>query len=214
MKKIFSLLCFFITFLSPTQASGQLEKIFTLDVLNTDIQYLESMTGVAKSTNNQSLTKDYVVNGCYMRASFSRDWTVRSLALAVSPTCTFDMGNLMGSMESIQANTLTFGTLGPVSYYADCLQGCGNSYDPSVYEHAQSSRADNFIEVLLATQKGYLQDGPWVEAMNLREGEDWVDELKFNCSDKYHDIAQSSLYGLPAEIVVVGYNLQPFNCNR
>jgi hypothetical protein len=101
-------------------------------------------------------------------------------------------------------------------FYSDCLSLCGNAYSPSVYEYFTFSRADRFLEVMLSVvqvERSVLDAADvWQEAMEKAEGEDWVAETKFNCTDKYNAIAQQAFRNVTIEAITIGYNLQVPTC--
>lgn len=102
------------------------------------------------------------------------------------------------------------------TFYADCLSECGNAYDPVVYEHWSSSRADGFLEVMLGatqTSDAVLDAADsWQSAMEKAEGADWVPERKFNCAPKHDQVAHEAFRKVAIDQITIGHQLRLPSC--
>lgn len=196
-----------LTFSHTVMANTKLSEIFAPDMLGSDLAYLEQITGVAKNTYAETRTKKYKVEGCMVEVQYSLDKTITALGLDLSPQCSFDAAPFLGQSTTLPANQLTFGQLIDGQYYADCLSLCGNAYEPSIYKHYEGAHVDNFLEILVSSVSAQGQY-EWTQAMVQKEGEDWVNDGKFNCSpQKYNEIAEQFLKQDKIQKITIGYDL-------
>ena len=200
--------------------SSVLPQIFDPEMIGADIAYLERLTGPARNTYGQ--TKVYKISGCEVSVAMIRG-TVGSVGMAVSPQCDFDLSTFLPNLRSTgrPLHTLTFGQFDAMSggtgrYYEDCLYLCGNATDPRIYQHWQGSRADKALEVLLEVAQ---VDEPAVEAafawkagMMEAEGEDWVLDAKFNCTQKYEEVAHRLFREVRISKITIGYDIEIPRC--
>lgn len=192
------------------QTSVILNKVFSYDMLYADLTYLESIIGVAKKTNYDYLEKTYLLNGCNITVGFNDRNQVTSLAIDINKKCSFNLNNFvkLGNGKNFPVNQLKFGQLNG-QYYADCLKDiCGNAADPFVYEYYEGPRSEQNIEIIISSIR-HNNTKAWSDAIIKNDGEDWLMESKYNCNpEKYKSIAKRSLSGLPAEQIVIGYNIK------
>jgi hypothetical protein len=201
--------------LAPT--GSKLSQIFTPTMLGSTVQYLEQVTGVAKNSSKGS--KTYLVEGCEVTAGIAAG-AVKSLSLKVSDKCSFDLNAFLvngmnGKLPAV--NKMTFGQFDTVTggkgrYTADCLWLCGNGYTQSAYEKLSGSRMNGSIDVILGvtlTANDALDaSSSWKEIMMPKEGEDWVVDAKFNCTDKYNTDAQKAFQGIKITSITIGNGLK------
>ena len=204
---------------SPPQE--KLSDVFAPKMLGADLAFFEKVTGPARNTFGDTKTYDFA--GCEISAGVASG-TVESLSISLSPKCTFDLNpflpNFAGKIPNLVG--MTFGQFDKLSqsqgtFYADCLSECGNAYDPVVYEHWSSSRADGFLEVMLgATQTGdAVLDAAdsWQSAMEKAEGADWVQERKFNCAPKHDQVAHEAFRNVAIDQITIGHQLRLPSCD-
>lgn len=207
-------------------AGNKLDKIFNAEMIGANLPYLEKITGPAKNTfsyeKNQK-TNIYKVESCEITVRVSNE-TVQSLGLKnLSKKCTFNINNIMpnfGDGKLPPLHNMTFGQfdifIGDGKYTADCLMSCGNAADPVAYGNWQASRAsggfDIELGVVLVSDSGTDALDKWRDAMIKDEGEDWVIDTKFNCSDKYNSIAQKAFKNVKITSATIGFGLAVNDC--
>lgn len=207
-------------------AGDKLEKIFNSEMIGANLPYLEKITGPAKNTfsyeKNQK-TNTYKVESCEVTVRVSNG-TVQSLGLKnLSKKCTFDLNNFVpnvGGGKLPPLHNMTFGQFdiftGNGKYTADCLMSCGNAADPVAYENWQASRADGGFDielgVVLASDSAIDASNKWRNAMLKDEGEDWIIDTKFNCSNKYNSIAQKAFKNVKITSATIGFGLTVNEC--
>ncbi len=206
------------TMVKPTIPTGsKLSQIFTPTMLGSTVQYLEQVTGVAKNSSKGS--KTYLVEGCEVTAGTSAG-AVKSLSLKVSDKCSFDLNAFLangmnGTFPPV--NKMTFGQFDTVTggkgrYTADCLWLCGNGYTQSAFEKLAGSRMNGFTDVILGvtlTANDALDaSSSWKDVMMPKEGEDWVVDAKFNCTNKYNADAQKAFQAIKITSITIGNGLK------
>ncbi len=213
------LIVFFATVANA--APSKLEQIFTADMIDADVSYLEQFSGPARNSNEFMKTKTYKVNGCIVTAHLdSNEKTVQALTLNVSDKCTFDVNSFVANTNKPfpSANKITFKNLddsmGGGKFFSDCLIGCGNSYAPSVYEFIHSSHADNYIDIMIGVEQStdvvLDASSKWIDAMKKQEGDEWLIATKFNCTEKYDDIARAAFKNIRIDSISIGRLGEPF----
>lgn len=214
------LIVFFATVANA--APSKLEQIFTADMIDADVSYLEQFSGPARNSDEFMKTKTYKVNGCIVTAHLdSNEKTVQALTLKTSEKCTFDVNAFFKNTNKPipSANKITFGafddSVGGGKFFSDCLTGCGNAYDPSVYELVNGSHADNYIDIMIgviqSTDAGLDASSKWSDIMKQQEGDEWVISNKFNCTDKYDDVARAAFKNVKIDSISIGHLGEPFN---
>lgn len=189
--------------------SSKIEQVFSYDMIGMDVAYLESIIGIARKTDTDYQTKDYLVDGCHLKVGYN-GLSIESLTVDLTNQCHFNLRDIISYNAVVPSDKLVFGMTGPVTYYADCLLGCGNAYDPAVYELYQGPRAENFRELLLSSiSDSYEARSKWRDTMIAKEGEEWVMNGYFNCDPhKYNNVAINALEGEKVDQITIGYNLE------
>lgn len=197
-----------------SKSKTKLDELFTYDMLESNVSELEKVTG--KPRKKSGRTREYKVDGCPVTVETSRD-RIHSLEVEVSASCTFDLKQVASSLpEGTQVNQLTHGAFASAAgiggeFMADCLGGCGNAFDPSVYQHWVGSRADQMVNIMLRTKlvddKAIDAAQKWQEMMEKEEGEGFVMNAEFNCG-KYNSEAQQFFKDVPITHVRVGLDLE------
>jgi hypothetical protein len=212
---------------AQTQADGSaLGRIFTLNMLNAQVAYLESITGPAWKVNagvaQGTEQRIYQIQGCQVTVGVSNG-AVQSLGLGLSDGCSVDLSRFFNrSKAAPSANTMTFGDLGNFiddygnsneqgSFAADCLDGCGNAYDPLVYGHYVGPQSDQNLEIVASasTADAATSDAAskWETLMQKQSGQTYVDNTTFNCDGKYDVQAASFLQNVKITSITIGWNL-------
>ncbi|UNM97250.1 hypothetical protein MMG00_05200 [Ignatzschineria rhizosphaerae] len=189
--------------------SSKIEQVFSYDMIGMDVTYLESIIGIARKTDTDYQTKDYLVDGCHLKVGYN-GLSIESLTVDLTNQCHFNLRDIISYNAVVPSDKLVFGMTGPVTYYADCLLGCGNAYDPAVYELYQGPRAESFRELLLSSiSDSYEARSKWTDTMIAKEGEEWVMNGYFNCDPyKYNNVAINALEGEKVDQITIGYNLE------
>ncbi len=205
------------TIKSTIPTGSKLSQIFTPTMLGSTVQYLEQVTGVAKNSSKGS--KTYLVQGCEVTAGTSAG-SVKSLSLKVSDKCSFDLNaflanGMKGKFPPV--NTMTFGQFDTVTggkghYTADCLWLCGTASTQSAFEKLAGSRMNGFTDVILGvslvSNDSMDASSSWKDVMMQKEGEDWVLDAKFNCTDKYNSDAQKAFQAIKITSITIGNGLK------
>lgn len=211
---------FLSSFKGKAQESAQvsknktkLDELFTYDMLESPLSELEKVIG--KPRKKSGKTREYEVDGCPVTVETAGK-KIHSIEVEASPSCTFDLNRVASSLpEGTQINQLTHGAFASASgggeFMADCLSGCGNAFDPSVYQHWIGPRADQMANIMLRTKlvddKAIDAAQKWQELMEKEEGEDFVMNAAFNCG-KYNSEAQQFFKDVPITHVRVGLDLE------
>lgn len=200
--------------ISHEASQNKLTKIFQPDMLDADVAYLETITGVAKSTFGN--LKTYDVDGCTVEVSYSGK-QITSLALELSKSCQINPSKFV-STDLQSTKNLTFGALdkslgNTLQYQAVCLGMCGNAIGMDTVSAIHSGlHAENFIDIKVeATPDVNLS--PWVETMERQEGSDWVVSRGYNCSQKYNGIARKTLAKQRINKITFGVELPEESCD-
>ena len=195
-------------------ANKKLDKVFNGNMLDTNLRYFESIAGIPHKTFGD--THLFVVDGCNVEAT-APDGKVASLSLELSDTCHVDLSSFLGSFTPESSKPLTFGDFSNLKFTADCLQSCGNAYEPSVYALWEGPHAANFINVKLeAVQSaGDASDAAqqWEELMQQERGEDYVIDTKFNCDSDYDDVAAKLFEKVRVSKVTIGSVINMPGCD-
>ena len=218
-------------FTMPARAQAQaavqaLGQVFTLNMLNAHSAYLKSITGPAWKLNagvaQGTEQRIYQVQGCQVTVGVSNG-AVQSLGMALSSGCSVDLSRFFNkSRTAPPANAMTFGDLGNFvsdygnsseqgSFAADCLDGCGNAYDPLVYGHYVGPQSDDNLEIVASASTADAATGDaaskWEALMQAQSGQDYVDNTTFNCDGKYDAQAASFLQNVRITSITIGWNL-------
>jgi len=202
---------------SLAQASTVAE-VFNGEMLGTNQRYFESIAGIPRESFGDE--HKFRVQGCNITATIT-EGAVSTLRLELTPQCQADLTQFVGDYAPAPGQPLTFGAFehasgGGLSYHADCLSGCGNSYDPSVYGHWEGPRAVDFMEVLLEAVQ--VEDAAieaadiWRNQMIKTMGEDWVMDGQFNCNRQFDPVARQALNAVQVTAVTVGQQLRVPGC--
>lgn len=163
-------------------------------MLGTSQRYFESVAGIARESFGDE--HRFRIQGCNITATIV-DGSVSSLRLELGDTCQASSGS-------------------GLDYLADCLSGCDNSYDPSVYAYWQGPRAVDFTEVLLEaelTSDAAIEAASlWAEQMRQAQGDDYLFDTRFNCDRQYNGVASQAFALVTVTAVTVGSELRKPEC--
>lgn len=198
--------------------AGTVAEVFNGEMLGTNQRYFESIAGIPRESFGDE--HKFRIQGCNITATIT-EGTVNTLRLELTPQCQADLTQFVGDYAPAPGQPLTFGAFeqasgGGLSYHADCLSGCGNSYDPSVYGHWEGPRVVDFMEVLLEAVQ--VEDAAieaaaaWREQMIKTMGEDWVMDGKFNCDHQFTPVARQAFNNVQVTAVTVGQQLRVPSC--
>lgn len=199
-------------------APAKLADVFNGEMLGTNLRYFESVAGIARTSNGDS--HNYKVQGCDITAN-AAGGTINELRLELSPTCKADLHSFIGDFAPAANKALTFGAFnessgGGLEFYADCLQLCGNAYDPSVYALWEGPRAIGFMQVLveakLVDDAPIEASGKWAATMTKAKGDDFVVDTRFNCERTFDPQAMQAFAKVQASAVTLGTGLTKPGC--
>lgn len=184
------------------EKTALIDTIVQTKTLGMSVQYFETLTGPAKYVEDDNRERSYEIEGCEIRTILSsgEQKRIEALSIKMSPTCNAKIGGFLpDETNKILLSSLTIRQITDLlqshpDFSADCLIGCGNAYDPSVYTSWIGVRYLDFLEVkadvLLVGDEPIEASHKWAESMAKVEGEDWVMENQFNCHpDKYQNTA-------------------------
>jgi len=195
-----------------------LEQLFQAEMLNTNLRYFESIAGVARESWGDTHT--YSVDGCILEAT-APDGRISSLSVDLNDRCTVSLHSFLGeSFSPDETQAMTFGNFaehtGDLQFHADCLTGCGNAYDPSVYAFWEGPRAVNFIqlqlEVKLVGDAAIDAANQWQQAIEGARGDEYVMLNRFNCEDHFDPQAAAAFRDVAITRMTIGTQLQPPGC--
>jgi hypothetical protein len=211
------------------RVSAQVDKLFRVDMLNSNRDYVEHIIGPAKyttpaSADNALEVRTYSVDGCTVEIGY-KDRTVSYLGLrGISPSCTFPLGRFIPHTPPTHVDDLyglTFGTfedevgpgIAPNFYDVECLGSCGNSADASVLLYHAAPHVDDFIDVLVQEDYPYVDKrsdkafGSLEDILSKRENSDYVAYGRIKCDLKYQSIEKKLFKSVIVKNVYVGLDL-------
>ncbi|MFV9473177.1 hypothetical protein ACM5Q9_01965 [Advenella sp. RU8] len=189
-------------------------EVFNGEMLGTNQRYFESIAGIPRESYDN--VHEFRVQGCEIQATVS-DERIAQLRLEITPTCKADLTSFIGNYAPAPDQTLTLGAFDiGTTYYADCLDMCGNAFDPSLYALWRGPRAVRDLEVLLeariTSDKAMDAADIWQQHMEKVMGREWVLETRFNCDNRFNDVAEKVLRDVPVTGVTLGYGLSAPGC--
>lgn len=213
---------------TPDQGKVALiDTIVQTKTLGMSVQYFETLAGPAKYVENDDLERTYEIEGCEIKAILSNDEQKRieALKIKMSPACNAKVGGfvpdetnnvLLSSLTILQITNLL---QSHPDFTADCLLGCGNAYDPSVYASWTGARFLDFLEVkadiLLVGDEPIEASRKWAESMVKTEGEEWVMENQFNCHpEKYQNTATKLFANIKPTSITFGKSGHKPDCPK
>lgn len=203
---------------SNSIAGEKLNQIFDPEMIGANLPYFERISGPAKNSDSfakNELTNLYKIEGCEVNVKITGN-KIQSIGLnKISSKCAFDLNKFLpnaGGGNLPPLTDLTFGKFdklaGVGQYGADCLLACGNGTDPISYELWQASRADDGYQVKLGvrlnSEDGSNASDVWKNAMAKKESDDWLIETKFNCTNKYNNIAKKAFANVKITSITIG----------
>jgi hypothetical protein len=203
-------------FSGRASAQATLSKIFKSDMLNAQVAYLEHVVGPAihiSPGRHGSQVRDYRVDGCEVQAIVNDNSqgssSVQAYSLTLTHKCNFNLS--VFQLRPLPTRDLTISKIPDANFLgfeSDCIDLCGNAADPTVDFLQYSSHATNWIGVVYTI---VLADDPALNAiqklrelMQAREGNDYTANTKFNCDQKYADIAVKLFAAVPVNKITVG----------
>ncbi len=189
-------------------ATSKLQQLFRRDILGAQLPYLEASTGPARNVVGSDRT--YLVEGCEINVHADGK-TISSIGLArISPKCNVSLKDF--GFDGPMTDHITFGMLERIGfatqYSADCLDSCGNAFDPFAYALVQTPHVNGFVEfraganteiepMLTATMK-------WADLMRGAKGEDYVTQTRFNCDQAFNPAASRLFANMKINSIEVG----------
>jgi hypothetical protein len=211
---------------SHTPKESLFQQVVKPEMIGASLQYLESLTGPARNVSADGNVRTYPLAQCELTAIFGGDKNklVSALRIPISAGCDADVSGFIAEQgaEKLLTSQIDFAkfeawTAGETSFLADCLSGCGNAFDPSVYQYWQGPRAMDFLEIMIEVPlvgDAVIAAGEkWREAMEKGEGEDWVVDAQFNCQPaKYKDVARLAFAQIRPTAITIGRDLPIPKC--
>lgn len=167
------------------QEKARITSFFIPDTLGVTVAYLEQSVGVAKRVRGN--IREYAVDDCVLSVS-TQDGNIASMAMDITPNCPINWTALTG--QGATKNTqVHFNDIeqwvGQGTYQADCLERCGNAFDPSVYLFIPGYGANGNMGVQVsavqATDPVIDATSAWADIIKKEKGDDYLYETKFNC---------------------------------
>jgi hypothetical protein len=202
--------------ISQVQAHGA-EDLMNSDTLGSQVAYVEKTIGPAwKIEGNDRL---YKIGPCVVTLTTNKGKII-AVGMDVNAKCNPNLGDFAGNSNSPKAYPQTFGSEyasgGIIEYGADCLEMCGNAYDPKLYMIMRGYHANNFIDIFFeALQVNTLTitaAQKWAETLKGQHNEDYVSDTKFNCDTSKDEAATKILAAAQITHVTIGHNLDPTGC--
>lgn len=194
------------------QAGKKLDSIFTIDMLNVQVAYLEKTLGPAKRVTpwRSWQVREYTVDACKLFA-WAQKGNVLQYELPLTGKCQANLSQLVRNQKTTRDLTVGSFADSPLTARADCISMCGNAADPVVTFLWEGAHVDNFLKialsVTLATEPAIDAADKWGKAMTAKEGSDFVTDAKFNCTNKYDDVATESFKRIPVTSFGFGFSL-------
>lgn len=207
-----------LALMSFSSEAASINQVFTPTSLGAQLSTLAPRLG--QVTTIQGNDRSYSVDGCVLTLTVVKGF-VTAMGLDVGAKCNPDLGDFLASSTPVAAYPQTFGGMarvaGDVDYKSDCLAGCGNAYDPSLYAVVNEFHTNNFINVVFSTpQVGKMAASAgnrWADALSKLEGDDYVVDGTFNCDGKHADLPAKILKDVGITHVAVGTDLDPTPCS-
>jgi hypothetical protein len=204
---------------------AKVSQIFSSSMLEATVAHFEKIAGPAwKILPGPSIERRiYKVERCEVEATVGIG-AIRSLHLKLSDRCTFDLTAVFVTRQRLPTvGRLTFGeverAIRPGKMAAVCLLPCGKVHHRAVYEHIEGSQADKFIdailEVRLSDDRSNRAASDWATFMQDDGGKDYVKGTRFNCDDRYDELAHKLFYNVRITAIRIGFNFtEPWqDCN-
>lgn len=212
---------------APESQQSPMSRILQPEMIGASLQYLEALTGPPLHLSADGSQRKYKLGACEVDATVEggENKSVSALRVALAPGCDADVGAFLATAptsKSLPLSQMSFGKFkelaGGTLFYADCLSGCGNAYEPAVYAHWEGPRAADFLEMMvevkLVDDAAIDAASQWRSAMESGEGEDWVMEASFNCDpSKYNEIASKAFAAVRPEAFSIGRGLAVPRCS-
>lgn len=212
----------------PAQAGAKLNSLFTPDMLDVRVQFLETITGPARRAHQAGdgvEIREYVVDRCQVTARV-KDNSVRAYGLRLTKTCTADLSALVSRRLLVTPSTTigsltdAFGGAMAEEFYISCLGSCGNAADPTASYRWFGPHALRFIKVegttVINDDRTIQPWLRWADELRRREGEDYVLSGRFNCDPRYQQAGLRLFRQARLSQIVVGFDVadDPPECKR
>lgn len=204
---------------APAQAGPKLNSLFTPNMLDVRVQFLEIITGPARRAYQAGggvEIREYTVDRCQVTARV-KDGNVRAYGLRLTKTCTADLTALVSRRLVVTPST-TIGSLADAlggamaeEFHISCLGSCGNAADPTATYRWFGAHALRFIEVegttVINDDRTIQPASQWADELTRREGEDYVLGGKFNCEPRYQQAGLRLFRQARLSQIVVGFDV-------
>ena len=190
---------------SGTEQQETLNSLLKQSSMGQSFDYINSWLGQPKKLNDYNNDSLYQVGTCSVEVRFDDNNKSNLIGIKLKEGCWPDFAEYRSAASlpiaprPLPVNQIPFG----LPYYAaDCLQSCGNSYDPSVY----AIYSEREVRMKLGYPTLYAQ---WVRngennlAENLtdywklllieKNSEDYVLDNEFNCDDTIDQLSHNIL---------------------
>lgn len=208
----------------------KIDKLFRLDMLNSNIDYIEHITGPTKYKAQIGAVKDaesrtYIVDGCKVEIVY-QNGSVRNMGIdGIYSRCRFPLARFIPHTPKIRVtelDQLTFGgfnrevgrRIDENRLFVECLASCGNSADPSISLFHTCAHVDEFVDILVENDYPYADkdaDGALGKLENIllkSEPQDYLSYGKVACDGKYQRIEWKLFEAIKIKKIYVGYDLE------
>lgn len=217
---------------SASQVHGALtniDRLFRLDMLQSNREFVEHMIGPAKYTSAASgdsaiSVRMYVVDGCNVEVGYKDDAVTYLGLKGVSSHCSFPLSRFIPHSPPTRVgelSRLTFGAfetdVGPGTkpnfYRVECLASCGNSAEPSVSLYHSGAHSDEFIDIVIEQEYPYSDRTTDLGLSKLEdillkmESSQYLSSGTVACDPKYQPLHKRLFETAAVKNVFVGFNL-------
>lgn len=216
MKWIVSMLVFLLS--APAFAAPSLNDLMQQRNIGKPLVSL----GLGKPYFKQGAEYTYKIEGCPVKVIVldKSSGLVSSLSIPAIAACRgAEFKEYFANKPIPRLDTLTYGQLntllGEGFYRADCLTGCGNAYDPSVYASwIKIHRPTLTVSTVLVDGDVLDASDKWQEVMEKKYGEDFVLEGKFNCTNEFNPAARLVFQNIKITQLTLGAVPYETRCSR
>ncbi|MFC0388635.1 hypothetical protein [Muricoccus vinaceus] len=188
-----------------------LAQLFTFDMLDVQVPFLERTLGPAKRVNRMGSgsEREYVVERCTVRARVARDNSVMAYTLVLSPRCTTNLSDIF-RQPLPTANVMTAGALlrTGATVTIPCLVSCGNAADPEGAVAWEGGRSNSLVDIVgritFADSATLAAAGALKDRIQRERGEAYVVDERYNCEPRYREAAAEAFRNLTFTSITVG----------
>mgnify|MGYP001598271992 FL=1 len=222
LKNIFLLLALSVSFAAT--AATDLSKYFNLDLLGSNLKYVESRLGTAmysRDITENLVENTYPIDGCKILVGFEEDKVQYLGTNTISKKCSIRINEIINNgydtnFQNKENQNIKFGdiysSLG-ANYYIDCFSCGAYKADPTLIAHYEGGRAHrNHLEITVSastnTNNNYDRFFEIEDFFKKKYTESWLYD-SFNCpinnEVKSIELTHKYLKDVEVESFFIGY---------